>query len=242
MKLLPSLIFALMATSLEAQLPAPSPLDTILPVRGLCLGAPSAKDLERFVEFIDEECSQLNVNLLVIRVGTNYRYQSRPELSNPNELTKEQVKEIVAAARKHGIRIVPMVNLLGHQSWHGNLGKLLTVYPEFDETPWVDLPTGKYEWPNEDGLYCKSYCPLHDVVFDLVDEITEVFVSIRLVPGYNPTSPAQPSSSQPQRISALLVVGTASFSELYANAEGATPLVYLVKAKLNDSTDEQNRS
>ena len=31
-----------------------------------------------------------------------------------------------------------------------------------------------YEWPNPDGLYCKSYCPLHpevhDVVFALVDE------------------------------------------------------------------------
>src|SRR5690606_13187340 len=37
----------------------------------------------------------------------------------------------------------------------------------------------KYEWPNADGLYCKSYCPLHpevhNVVFDLVDEIMEVF-------------------------------------------------------------------
>ena len=36
-----------------------------------------------------------------------------------------------------------------------------------------------YEWPNDDGLYCKSYCPLHpdvhEVVFALVDEIMEVF-------------------------------------------------------------------
>jgi hypothetical protein len=54
----------------------------------------------------------------------------------------------------------------------------LRVYPEFDETPHVKMPE-KYEWPNEDGLYCKSYCPLHpdvhNVVFALVDEITEVF-------------------------------------------------------------------
>jgi N-acetyl-beta-hexosaminidase len=36
-----------------------------------------------------------------------------------------------------------------------------------------------YAWPNPDGLYCKSYCPLHPevhrVVFALVDEILEVF-------------------------------------------------------------------
>ncbi len=37
----------------------------------------------------------------------------------------------------------------------------------------------EYEWPNEDGLYCKSYCPLHadlhEVVFALVDEIMVAF-------------------------------------------------------------------
>ena len=37
----------------------------------------------------------------------------------------------------------------------------------------------KYEWPNADGLYCKSYCPLHPevhkVVFDLIDEICDAF-------------------------------------------------------------------
>ena len=39
----------------------------------------------------------------------------------------------------------------------------------------------KYQWPNPDGLYCKSYCPLHPklhpIVFPLVDEICEVFES-----------------------------------------------------------------
>lgn len=36
-----------------------------------------------------------------------------------------------------------------------------------------------YKWPNDDGLYCKSYCPLHpeihDVVLALVDEIMDAF-------------------------------------------------------------------
>ncbi len=54
----------------------------------------------------------------------------------------------------------------------------MEVYPEFDETPEIKLPQN-YEWPNDDGLYCKSYCPLHPevhkVVFALVDEITAAF-------------------------------------------------------------------
>ena len=37
----------------------------------------------------------------------------------------------------------------------------------------------KYAWPNPDGLYCKSYCPLHPdlhkIVFSLIDEICDVF-------------------------------------------------------------------
>ena len=37
----------------------------------------------------------------------------------------------------------------------------------------------KYEWPNADNLYCKSYCPLHPevhkMVFDVIDEICDVF-------------------------------------------------------------------
>src|SRR5690606_40003133 len=70
------------------------------------------------------------------------------------------------------------INLLGHQSWAGSLGNLLKVYPQFDETPHVRMPE-EYKWPNPDGLYCKSYCPLHPevhaVVFALMDEICEVF-------------------------------------------------------------------
>jgi len=158
---------------------AQNPLDTLLPVRGLCIKAPDADELERFVKFIDEELSRLQVNLLILRVDYDYQYQSRPELANAGGLTKAQVKQLVAICKKHQIRIIPQVNLLGHQSWHGKLENLLTVYPQFDETPWVNLRKGEYKWPNDDGLYCKSYCPLHpdvhEVVFDLVDEITEVF-------------------------------------------------------------------
>ena len=72
---------------------------------------------------------------------------------------------------------MPQVNLFGHQSWASTLNPLLKKYPEFDETPWVQIPEN-YKWPNPDELYCKSYCPLHpgvhDIVFDLVDEIMEV--------------------------------------------------------------------
>lgn len=148
------------------------------PVVGLAIAAPRSDMLDRFISFMEEELGPGGINTLVLRVDYNYAYESHPELRDESVLSKKQVKSLVAAAQRQGIRIIPQINLLGHQSWAGRLGKLLEHYPEFDETPSVELPEN-YEWPNEDGLYCKSYCPLHPgvhkVVFALVDEIMEVF-------------------------------------------------------------------
>lgn len=149
-----------------------------LPLRGLAIAAPSTENIDRFVDFIDTELSPLKINALILRVDYNFQYQSHPELVDENPLTQKDVDEIVEICAKHGISIIPQINLLGHQSWAEDLGKLLEVYPEFDETPEVKLPEN-YEWPNDDGLYCKSYCPLHPdlhtIVFALVDEIVDAF-------------------------------------------------------------------
>ncbi len=148
------------------------------PVVGLCIAAPTSGGLERFISFMEEELGPGGINTLVLRVDYNYNYKSHPELRIEDPLTKKQVKRLVRTARKFDMRLIPQINLLGHQSWQGSPGKLLEVYPGFDETPSVELPED-YKWPNEDGLYCKSYCPLHpdihEIVFALVDEITEVF-------------------------------------------------------------------
>jgi hypothetical protein len=152
--------------------------DSILPVRGLAIAVPSPAVLDSFITFINEELAPKKVNTLVLRVDYNYQYKSHPELVDKDALTQQQVKKIVDACRKNKIRIVPQINLLGHQSWASSLGKLLQVYPQFDETPHVKIPEN-YAWPNPDNLYCKSYCPLHPdvhkIVFELVDEICDAF-------------------------------------------------------------------
>ena len=151
---------------------------SVFPVIGFCIGAPDRDKVDEFVKFIENELAPNGVNTLVLRIDYNYAYQSRPELRDEDPLSKEDVKKIVEVCKKNNIDVIPQVNLLGHQSWATKLTKLLEVYPEFDETPHVKIPE-EYTWPNEDELYCKSYCPLHpevhNVVFDLVDEIIEVF-------------------------------------------------------------------
>lgn len=152
--------------------------DSLIPVRGFCIAAPRPAELVRFLTFIDQELAPRKINTLILRVDFNYQFESHPELRDSIALAKPDVKRLVEICRKNNIRLIPQINLLGHQSWAGTLYNLLKVYPQFDETPGVKMPAN-YVWPNADSLYCKSYCPLHPevhaVVFDLVDEICSVF-------------------------------------------------------------------
>ena len=148
------------------------------PVKAFAIESPVSRNLDSFILFIQKELVPRRVNTLILRVDYHYAYKSHPELVDTSFLTNGEARRLSAAATAGGITIIPQINLLGHQSWAGYTGKLLQVYPQFDETPWVKMPV-KYEWPNADSLYCKSYCPLHPdvhkIVFALVDEICEVF-------------------------------------------------------------------
>ena len=159
---------------------AQSQLDKLLPVRSFCIAAPRPQNLDSFVTFIKEELPLNKINTLILRVDYNYQFESHPELRDSIALSKQDVHRLVEACKQNNIRLIPQVNLLGHQSWAGKTENLLKIYPQFDETPHVQMPAA-YIWPNPDSLYCKSYCPLHPdlhaIVFDLVDEICNVFES-----------------------------------------------------------------
>lgn len=170
-------VLLLMSFNTQAQ----EKLDDILPVRGICLRSPTPEVVDKFVKFINEELVPLKVNTLVLLVGYRFTFKSHPELIGENPLSEQDVKKIVKACRDGGIRIIPQINLLGHQSQYQKAGPLLKAYPQFNETPYVPLGDGsdKMVWPNEWGLYSLSYCPLHPdlhkVIFDAIDEVVQVF-------------------------------------------------------------------
>jgi hypothetical protein len=141
-----------------------------LPVRGLYLGAPKPDELSLALRFIRDALPKEGVNVLVMEFDYGYQYKSHPEVADADALSEEQVKQIVSGCRDAGVRLIPLINLLGHQSWAAQTFGLLRAHPEFDETP------GKY--PGNKGIYCRSYCPLtaglHNLVFDLIDELASV--------------------------------------------------------------------
>jgi len=150
----------------------------VFPVKGFCINAPRPAELDRFIKFIDDELFPRGVNTMLLLGDYNYQFESYPQLADSGALSKADVKKIVAACKRNKIRIIPQINLLGHQSWAGTLGNLLKHFPEFDETPGIKMPE-KYVWPNDDFLYCKSYCPLHPdlhkVLFAVIDELLDVY-------------------------------------------------------------------
>ena len=157
---------------------AQTPVKDQLPVRGFCIAAPGSDRVDEFVKFIDQELAPRKVNVLIIRIDYNYAFERHPELRDSSVLTKAEVKKMVEACRKNNIQLMPQVNMLGHQSWADKIGNLLKAYPQLDETPHVAMPAN-YKWPNADGLYCKSYCPLHPelhpITFSVIDEICDAF-------------------------------------------------------------------
>jgi hypothetical protein len=158
----PSLLFLLSLSSLAA---AP------LPVRGLHLMVPKPADVPLLVRFIREAMPREGVNTLVLEIDYRFQFRSHPEVTDPDALSRADVDSITAAAREAGVRVIPQINLLGHQSWAETTYGLLRSHPELDETP------GRY--PKNEGIYCRSYCPLHPalhpILFDLIDELVEAF-------------------------------------------------------------------
>ena len=142
-------------------------ISSTLPIRGLHLSAPNKKDVGRLVEFIRDALPKTGVNTLILEFDYHFDFKSRPEFNDPSALGKDGVQQILKACRKAGIELIPQINCLGHQSWAKHNGRLLEKHPEFDETK------GKY--PDNQNIYCRSYCPLHPevhkVLFDLIDEL-----------------------------------------------------------------------
>ena len=142
------------------------------PWRGLHLLSYSTdKDLETLGSQVPK-LAEMGLNVIILEVNYGFRFDSYPKLRSGKEpITPEGAGKLAALCKKHGIRLIPQFNCLGHQSWKATTFPLLTVYPEFDLTPGA--------FPQNKGIYCREWDPLNprvnEVVFKLIDEILDAF-------------------------------------------------------------------
>ncbi len=138
-------------------------------MRAFCVSAPAPKDLPRFCGFVTNTLAPAGVNTLVLSIHYRYHFKSHPECTGRDELTDADVRMVKRACDSCGVRLVPKMNLLGHQETAVEQG-LFTGFPELEEF----RPDGSRRFG-----YSHSICPKHPnakrIVYDLVDEVVDAF-------------------------------------------------------------------
>jgi hypothetical protein len=139
--------------------------------RGVHLMLPPASKLALLKRAIAEALAPMGINVIVLEVDYNFAWETHPDLRGGSAISKAQAQDLTKLCRAHSIRLIPLFNCLGHQSWAKNTLPLLVKHPEFDETPQIPL--------DNPGIYCRSWCPLHPavnkVIFALMDELLDAF-------------------------------------------------------------------
>jgi len=167
-------------TATPVPAPVPPPLGSSwhhLPIRALLLWSPAPADVDDFCRFIRDALPKEGVNTLVLLFRYRYRFHSHPELADAQALSSAEVKRIVHACKDAGIKLIPKMNLMAHQSEQTEIGPLLQHYPQFDESPDYN-PPNPWTSSGQFGFYSKSLCPRHPdllpVLFSLMDELIDV--------------------------------------------------------------------
>ena len=153
-----------------------------------------------FKSFIENVVAPLHYNQVIIEVGAGMEYKSHPEINKMWETIKENVdkgvwplaphlyiaegsylkqtemRELVQFIKSFGIDVIPELNSLSHVQY------MTAAHPDVAEvkneidTKTVDLRAGD---PAYDNFYPQCYCPSnsksYEILFDLVDEIIDVF-------------------------------------------------------------------
>ena len=67
-------------------------------------------------QFVRESLVPLGINVLILEVDYGFQFTSHPDLECRG-INKEQARKLAETCRNNGIRLIPLFNCLGHQSW-----------------------------------------------------------------------------------------------------------------------------
>jgi hypothetical protein len=127
------------------------------------------------------QLASMGVNVLIVEIDYHYNFKSHPELrGGTSVITGDGAGKFAAVCKRHGVRLIPQFQSLGHQSWGARTSPLLTAYPELDLTPGA-FPGNKgvVKGMDHGKFYCREWDPLNpkvnEIVFKLMDEIIDAF-------------------------------------------------------------------
>lgn len=140
--------------------------------RAVLFFAPEPRDVDRFCRFIEDFLVPDGIDTLVLIIRYNFMFRSHPECRSDDPLTVEDIHKMRAVCRRHGIELIPDMNLLGHQTamYAHRPDSFLRAHPEFSEIP-------VREKQNIHWVLCPSHPDLFPILADLMDEVMDAFES-----------------------------------------------------------------
>ena len=96
--------------------------------RAMHLIGPRPDRLGLTEQFVTDLLRPMGFNVLILEVDYGFEFKSRPELQC-HGVTKEQARRLAEVCRQNGIRLIPLFNCLGHQSWAEHPAALLKKPP-----------------------------------------------------------------------------------------------------------------
>lgn len=174
--------------------------EPFMPFRGVHLFVPGAEYMDFAKRLIKYVLSPMGYNAIVMEVAAGMKYDSHPQINinveNAIEKNKQGlwppfphgivaegkgvdkglIRDLVAYSRSYGIDVIPEVQSLGHVSF------MTHSYPEIAEInaeAKKEVTDLRQEDMRPHDFYPHCYCPSKDksyeILFDLLDEIIEVF-------------------------------------------------------------------
>ena len=175
------------------------------PFRGVHLFIPSREKMDFAKRLIQYLISPMGYNVVILQVSGGMVYERHPKISESfahavrmraqgwpvfphngiaegKPITKDELRQFVAYIRSFGIEVIPEVQSLAHVQY------LTLAYPEIAEIP-LEETEEKVDTRQEDMLpsrfwrhdYCPSNPRSYEILFDVIDEIVEVFAPVKYV-------------------------------------------------------------
>lgn len=144
--------------------------DRSIPMVGFHTILAEHEGVPAMLRLIREGLAPMGFNTLILEA--RYAFRCFPEYAE-GSVTAEDCGVIASACEENGIRLVPLLPCLSHQSWKGR-GRpfpFLAAHPELLECPDVDPDV---EWPD---FALHSWCAANDdvwqYVFPMIDDLAD---------------------------------------------------------------------
>lgn len=146
--------------------------DRSIPLVGFHTIIKEHEAVDALIRLIREGLAPMEFNTLILEM--RYAFRCFPEYAT-GTVTYEDARRVADICEEHGIRLVPLLPCLGHQSVHGaQRGKpypLFEAHPELLEVQGVDP---NCDWPDFAlHSWCASNDEVYRYIFPMMDEMAE---------------------------------------------------------------------